>query len=185
MNTISGNGSCLLRTPRVCKYDVVKYLLNKGADINAKIENNQTWLGLASESGSCELIKLLIDKGCDVNAFDDNGNTPLSIAAAFARFDVVKLLVENGAKTEPGYCKRESCTNSGNTPLHTASRRSPSIAQYLIANGADVNKADLEGNTALHAASLSDSSKLLRFYAKTDRMSTNAIIWVKHLSLKQ
>ena len=138
-------------------YDVAKYLLEKGADINYKMEDNVTWLELAAQNNNPELIKLLIDKGCKVNVFDDFGNTPLTSAAGHGNIDVVKILIENGAKLEPGICKRESCTNRGQTPLHSASWRNPAIVEYLVKKGADPNVKDLEGNTPMHNVTWSDS----------------------------
>jgi len=138
-------------------YDIVKYLLEQGADINYKMDDNATWLELAAQNNNPELIKLLIDKGCQINVFDDNGNTPLMSAAAHGNLDVVKILIENGAKLEPGLCKRESCTNKGQTPLHFASWRNPIIMEYLIKNGADPNVKSLDGNTPMHEVTWGDS----------------------------
>ncbi|HBS86467.1 MAG: hypothetical protein A2W91_19825 [Bacteroidetes bacterium GWF2_38_335] len=167
VNSKTKDGSCLLMTPiNYGFYDVTKYLLDKGADINQQLNDHSTWLIMAAESGSPELVKLLIEKGSDINAFDDYGNNPLIMASAFGRLDIVKLLVENGAKTEPGICKRESCTNSGRTPLMAAASRNPSIAKYLISKGADVNKTDLEGNTALHNATWGDSLETIDILVK-------------------
>ncbi len=138
-------------------FEVANYLLEKGADINYKMEDNVTWLVLAAQNDNPELVKLLLDKGCKVNVFDDFGNTPLTTAAGHGNLDVVKILVENGANLEPGLCKRESCTNRGQTPLHSASWRQPAIMECLIENGADPNVKNLDGNTPMHNVTWSDS----------------------------
>lgn len=142
-------------------FDVVSYLLEKGADINYKLKDNVTWLILAARNNNTELIKLLLDKGSEINVFDDFGNTPLINAAAHGNFEVVKILIENGANLDPGICKRESCNNSGQTPLHTATWRYPNIVEYLVKKGSDVNKKDLDGNAALHHATWSDSIRTI------------------------
>ena len=148
------------------RLDIVKYLLEKGADINHTLNDHTTWLIMAAQTNNPELIKLLIDKGANVNEYDDFGSTPLITAAAHGNFGNVKILVENGASLDPGLCKRESCTNSGQTALHSASWRFPYIAEYLIAKGSDVNKKDLDGNTALHHATFCDSLKIIDLLCK-------------------
>jgi ankyrin repeat protein/L-ascorbate metabolism protein UlaG (beta-lactamase superfamily) len=143
------------------RLDIVKYLLEKGANINHALNNHSTWLILAAQNNNPELIQLLIDKGTKINEYDDFGNTALITAAGFGNFDNVKALVDNGANLNPGLCKRESCSNTGQTPLHSASWRFPYIAEYLIEKGCDVNKKDLNGNAALHHATFCDSIKMI------------------------
>ncbi len=148
------------------RLEIVKYLLKNGADINYPLKDHSTWLISAAQSNNPELLQLLIDQGVDINAFDDFGNTVLITSAAHGNFGNVKLLVEKGAHLNPGLCKRESCTNSGQTALHSASWRFPYIAEYLIAQGSDVNKKDLDGNTPLHHATFCDSIKIIELLCK-------------------
>ena len=42
---------------------IVKYLVEHGADVNAKDENNKTALLLASEIGCLETVKYLVEYG--------------------------------------------------------------------------------------------------------------------------
>jgi ankyrin repeat protein/L-ascorbate metabolism protein UlaG (beta-lactamase superfamily) len=148
------------------RLEIVKYLLKNGADMNYPIQDHSTWLILVAQSDNPELIQLLIDQGADINAFDDFGRTALITAAAFGNFGNVKVLVENGANLNPGLCKRESCSNTGQTALHSASWRFPYIVEYLIAQGSDVNKKDLDGNTPLHYATFCDSVKVIDILCK-------------------
>ena len=60
--------------------DVMRILIDKGADVNAKNKNGATALILAADKGNAEIVSFLIDKGADVNAKDGNG-TALMLAA--------------------------------------------------------------------------------------------------------
>lgn len=141
--------------------EISQYLLEKGANINQKLEDNKTLLMFAAQANNPDLIQLLIDKGCDVNAFDDFGSTALINACGHGNFESVKALIKNSAKLNPGLCKRETCTNSGHTPLHAASFWYPEIVEYLLEKGADVNVKNLEGETPLHYAVGSDSTRIV------------------------
>ena len=77
--------------------DVAKLLINKGADINAKLDGGKTVLMFAAHRGRPSIGKLLIEKGADVNAKSKYGSTALITAAANGHLDVVELLIEKGA----------------------------------------------------------------------------------------
>jgi ankyrin repeat protein len=55
--------------------DTVQTLLGKGADINAKSNNNVTALIFAVSEGHISTVKALLAKGADINVKDINGNT--------------------------------------------------------------------------------------------------------------
>ena len=72
--------------------DVVKYLVEKGADIHAA---NDYALRYASFNGHLDVVKYLVEKGANIHAVDDYA---LRYAADNGRLDVVKYLVEKGAR---------------------------------------------------------------------------------------
>ncbi len=77
---------------------VTQFLLDNGADVNARDEDGWTALMWASTYNSRQVIQLLIDKGADVNTKDNNyGRTPLKQAYINNRSDVAQLLIDNGA----------------------------------------------------------------------------------------
>ena len=71
---------------------IVKQLLEKGADPEAKDLNGQTPLFYAV--GNIEVVKLLLEKGANPESKDRYGRTPLSRAVAHGYKEVVKLLME-------------------------------------------------------------------------------------------
>ena len=74
--------------------EVVKLLLEKGADLSVASADGWTPLNAAADSGHLEVVKLLLDKGADVSVASADGWTPLYSVASNGHLEVVKLLLE-------------------------------------------------------------------------------------------
>jgi hypothetical protein len=61
--------------------DVIGFLIENGADVNAGDKHGYTVLYHAGEWNNLEIAKLLIENGADMNVENDGGYTPLMIAA--------------------------------------------------------------------------------------------------------
>lgn len=59
----------------------MEFLIEKGADVNAKDNDGKTPLMFASAFDNSRVVKLLIGKGADVNAKDNGGWSALIYAA--------------------------------------------------------------------------------------------------------
>lgn len=82
--------------------DMLKLLIENGANVNQKDFAGQTALhkaALTPRGETLELMKYLIAKGADVNVQDLEGNTPLFIASSIKNSDAVNLLIASGANT--------------------------------------------------------------------------------------
>lgn len=80
---------------------VVRALLDRTADVDARTATGATPLMLAAASGNAEIVTALIDRGADVQATEDGfGETALMFAASRDRADAVRVLVQRGAKME-------------------------------------------------------------------------------------
>ncbi|RGP78953.1 sex-determining fem-1 [Fusarium longipes] len=79
------------------RLDLVVYLLDRGANVNAAAEGvgGGTALQLAVESGDLCITTILLDRGAQVNAHGPL--TALEIAAARGRIDTLGLLIHHGA----------------------------------------------------------------------------------------
>jgi len=116
--------------------DVIKYLVNKGADIFVRNKHNQSALFMAKNKRdivdylkelkkdgdtlltyACKIedekeVEILINNKVDVNIKNDEGNSPLSIACETRNEKIIKYLVENNANV--------NVSNAlGNSPLIT------------------------------------------------------------------
>ena len=76
--------------------DIVKNLLDNGADVNDFIYTDQeSPLFKAATSGQIEMVKLLLKRGADIEG--SGGGAPLKHAAERGQAEVVQLLIQNGA----------------------------------------------------------------------------------------
>ena len=82
---------------------VVKFLLERGARVDAVDRGGGTALMTASSYGHPEMVKFLIAKGADVN-HPSTYTTPLIEAAGSGRTDVMGILVDAGADVNAQDC---------------------------------------------------------------------------------
>jgi hypothetical protein len=109
---------------------IVRALLDKGADVNAKNKNGNTPLRFAAMADDTDIVKALLDKGADMNMRNELGTTALMYSASEGRLDIVKLLLEKGADVNIK-------DGSGMTALMWASEKNhTNIARALLAAGA-------------------------------------------------
>jgi ankyrin repeat protein len=140
------------------KGDIVKVreLLQQGADVNAKDNNQWTPLHVAAKYGKTKVAKLLIEQGADVNAKDKYQLTPLHVAAYYDQTEVAKLLIEKGADVN-------AKDNNQWTPLHqAASNGKTEVAKLLIEKGADVNARSGIQETPLHQAASNGKTEVAK-----------------------
>ena len=80
--------------------DMVKFLLDSGADPNALDDQGTLALNaIAFRSGpeNLAIAKLLLERGANVNKRDRRGWTPIHAVAGSGQIDIAKLLIEHGA----------------------------------------------------------------------------------------
>ena len=136
----SALGAPLVEAAQVNKDEIVKLLINHGADINAHGVWGYTALHFAVQRGDVPLVTFLLDHKADVGAPDDNGMAP--IVTAGANIEVIKLLLAHGADV--------SSHGGDNTLLSQIMLRPESdqgIAEIklLMANHVDVTANGTEG----------------------------------------
>ena len=107
--------------------EVVKLLLDRGADINAVSKNgfSATPLQGAAAFQKVELARLLIERGANVNCRGEEGGTPLHEAAGNGQIEFAKLLLDHGARIN-------AKDNNGKTPLSIAlENKQVAMAKFL------------------------------------------------------
>ena len=71
--------------------EVVRALLDRGADIDKAMDDEATPLHMASQNGHVEVVRALLDQGADINK-TWNGVTPLQIALRRNHTEIIHLL---------------------------------------------------------------------------------------------
>ncbi|KUL82105.1 hypothetical protein ZTR_10068 [Talaromyces verruculosus] len=134
--------------------DILEYLVQAGADINAPAAEigGRTPLQAAAEQGRRGIVEYLIQVGADVNtpAAELGGRTVLQKAAEQGQEDIVELLVKKKADVN---CQADN--NEGRTALQAAAEKgAENIVKFLVEAKANVNApaAEVGGRTALQAA---------------------------------
>lgn len=77
-------------------YDVVKLLIDKGADINDKGGTQFTPVHWAASKGNSEIVKLLLESNANFSIQGNNNHTPLQEAVYNGKTEVVKVFREKG-----------------------------------------------------------------------------------------
>lgn len=153
------------------KLNIVKYLVEKGVNVNCRNLNSYTPL-IAACSGLVKnnyfyypnqgVITYLINKGAKVNLRNSEGWSALNFAVKNHLISVVKLLVAKGADIN-------SRTNDGRTPLIWAAiERKYELLLLLLKNNANVNIRDKNGWTALVWACSLGYDKIVYYLIKND-----------------
>jgi len=140
--------------------EAVKKHLANGADVNAKGWNGLTTLQWAASSGHTEIVEPLIAAGADVNAKVKRGFTPLDLAEMVLGYDSPEA---KAAKKETADLLRKHGGKSGVADsLHVAAAvgNIEAVKQHL-ADGADVNAKDANGEIPLHIAATKEIAELL------------------------
>jgi ankyrin repeat protein len=137
-------------------WQVVKMLLDKGADVNAQGGQHDNALQAASVGGHEQVVKMLLDRGADVNAQGGRCGNAIHAASSGGNERVVKMLLDKGADVNAQDWQH---TNA----LHTASDRGhEQVVKMLLDKGADVNAKGGQYGNALQAALVSSNEQVVK-----------------------
>ncbi|KAN0138107.1 Ankyrin repeat-containing domain protein [Lactarius tabidus] len=130
--------------------EIMRLLLDHGANLNALDKSGNTALHFAASEGHLEVVRMLLELKAGANSLDSKGLTPLQRASRSMREryrDILRLLLDYGANVN-------AHDKSGNTALHfAASKGHLEVARVLLELKADINSLNEEGSTPLHQAS--------------------------------
>jgi len=97
------------------KENVVKYLVDKGANVHRPSGDGMTPLLWNCEMGNLLAVQYLVQKGVDVNQAKLDGTTPLVMSCGYGHLSIVEYLVKNGANMH-------QLKNDGVTTLYVSSQ---------------------------------------------------------------
>jgi len=135
--------------------EIVKLLLESGADPELSPYFEDSSLGRAVDKENLEIVKLLLQAGANPNK--GGGSLVLHPAIGSKNIEIIKVLIDAGADIN-GTC---SCCI---TPLMVGAITGDlGIVQFLVNSGADVNKGDDCCDTALVKAAYHDRFEVFKY----------------------
>lgn len=171
---------CLHYAANCGHLEVVRLLLNAGADVNASNKEIQTALLLSALNGHFTVVELLLDQGAIIHHQDKYGRTLLQFAAFNGNADIVQKLVEHDTDTTThrkeyeealylgaltgcgamvGHLPLAGASPNGQTgpqemtALHIAAKfGDAAMVQMLVDYGAELDAKAYNGVTPLHEA---------------------------------
>jgi ankyrin repeat protein len=120
---------------------VTKWLVNHGADVNARDRHGRCIVHDLVFLGSDQLLEFILQNEADPNILTSEGDSPLSIAAQENKVTPVGLLVRYGASVH-------AKGRYGETALYVAARNGHrEVYRLLLTLGADAAAMDDHGHT--------------------------------------
>ncbi len=119
--------------------EVIQLFLMRGASINEADKNGETPLHLASWGGHLDTLQHLINNGANISTKDSSGKTPLDIARDKGHNNLVQYLQQTQLIID-----KQLLIAIGNSDL--------SKVRGLVAQGANIDTNDKNGNTPLYSA---------------------------------
>ena len=133
--------------------ELVRMLVEAGADVDAPGWMDETPLHAAIEKGNIEIVRILVEAGADVNKPGWMGTTPLALAIEKGNAEILEILLsatpasdgDNPALSQPGWMDA--------TLLHDAiEENNEELVRMLVEAGADVDMPGWMNEAPLHAA---------------------------------
>jgi ankyrin repeat protein len=139
------SSSTLVEAAKLDYIEVVKQLMERGADVNECNKWRNTPLIEASWHNNPEMVKTLLAYGAEVNRPNFAGVLPIFAAAQTGSLPIVQTLLAAGASVDA----KRGC----GTPLYTASSGGyVDVIRALLAAGAAINQAANDDCTPLYMA---------------------------------
>lgn len=145
--------------------ELVRYLLNNGADVDKLNITGESALYLAGKHGHLDIVEDLLERGASLYPVEkecaEGFYPPLYMAAADGDSAFVALLLDKGAKVN------QVC-NNGETPLHVACGKGHyEVVKTLLSSGANINRATVVrenqlSDTALFRAASNGHSNIVK-----------------------
>ncbi len=132
--------------------------LAKGVDVDSRDDEQHTALHLAAFEGHYAVVGLLIQHGADVNAIDGMGRTPLMFAASGPYPRTVQYLLDAGALVDV-VDNDEQFT----ALMFAAAEGQLENVKLLAEAGADRNRKDVDGETAIDFAKANGHTELVQW----------------------
>ncbi|SVD40246.1 uncharacterized protein METZ01_LOCUS393100, partial [marine metagenome] len=151
--------------------EIVKLLIDEGADVNVKYNGGFTPLQDALlKRGNDDIVELLVEKGANVNVQSDRCSSPLMLAL-WEHFSehIIELLIVKGADVN---------ANAVSFPILNIAAIWPSekIAKLMLTKGADLNAVKPGNTTPLMHAAINNKTDRVRLFLSS---GANVNAWTR------
>jgi ankyrin repeat protein len=159
-----GGQTALILATKMNRLDVVRSLLQCGADVEAATDHGEVAVHFAASifdsPSRLRFLDALLQAGADVNEETNEGLTPLMIAARAVAEDAISVMIRAGADVN-------AADRSGDTALlkvlQSGNSRMAASVSLLLEAGADVAHANAAGQTGLKLAAGPDIPDPVRY----------------------
>lgn len=158
-------------------HNLVHILVTKKAQIDKKDERGWSVLFFACEDGNHDLVKLLLKKSANARDKAKDSTTPLMVAAETGSKKIGLKLVRKVDKDKgENKLKYINAWNvQGNTALMLCLRaQKEEFAEWLLEEGADVTRANTDGEDALEIADMLGMHSIKNKLEMKSRLATEA-----------
>ncbi|KAI9732413.1 MAG: hypothetical protein M1834_001621 [Cirrosporium novae-zelandiae] len=170
---ISFCGKPLVQAARKGKSDMVKFLLENGADISHTDFMGQTALHKACISGHMDLVEYLLNyPKVTVDPVDQSERTPLYFAAERGYLDIVNLLIKHDANVNYLDRRWETAMFKPAGNGHTA------VVSRLLDVGTNPTKLDMWDRTPLRFAAMRGRKDIVRMLLERTKIDQNKPDWM-------
>ncbi|KAJ5752240.1 hypothetical protein N7520_009157 [Penicillium odoratum] len=138
--------------------NIAKLLLLNGADPKGPNMRGKSALSQAVISGNLSMTRLLLNYGATTNVLCANGDTALTYAVVSDNIEMTQLLLDHGTPVDQiGISTRTSL-------FRAVSLGNVRMAKLLIEKGADPNRQDNQGLSAMRIAMENRQDEILRLF---------------------
>ena len=137
--------------------EMIKLLIEKGIDLNTQNDSGNTSLHYACNKGNLEIVKLLIKKKVNIHIPNNNGNTAIYYCYNVENLEII--LLSNKKKFDFDeennvYLNFEIFSENIHSNIQDDNgflfTKKLEIIKLLMANGAKINKKNIENEKILH-----------------------------------
>lgn len=147
--------------------DLVKFLVNKGADVNSSNTYGNTPLHYSAWASDFESFKFLCENGAKLDARNINGQSVLQYSCMGGNPDIFKYCISKGMDIN---AKLED----GSTLIHwAASGGNIDIFKYLEEKGFDVKSKDKDGSLPVFWAASSNKLDMVKYLVEQKGIDVN------------
>ena len=151
----------LIHAAMIGDINVMKFLIDAGADVNRNDCKGNTALLISSQQDRSDIVKLLINSGADVNIPDKTGKTALMMASEQGNDNMIVVLLKSGADVNTVDSDDATALSIA---ISTDRRR---CIEVLVDAGASVNIRNDRGETPLMFAARNGDISLIRLLLKS------------------